>query len=107
MSGIKTATAPVNLVSVKTAFRLEGTASGVGPAVITIFVGLIKFYTIFLPMTTILKFEGRRLVTVLIVLKSTAAIDYFIVTEGVKRRKALDSKIVVVAALLDTFALAV
>lgn len=107
MSGLKGATAPLKLVTVNNTLGFNGTFTEPGPLVTYDFLGLIKCRTMFLPLTILLKFSRSVLITVVVVLNSTAAMDYCVVTGGVSCSNSFASNIIVAAALLDSFAVAV
>ena len=105
VSSIGATATPMGLMSMGATFELRKATSKMKPTIVAVFMKLIGFCAIFLPMAAFLGFRNEELIAILVMLGSATTVSCFVMARNMGHEGTLSSGVIMMTTLLSAFTL--
>ena len=105
VSSIGATATPMGLMSMGATFEMKKATSKMKPTLVAVFMKLIGFCAIFLPVAAMLGFRNEQLIAILVMLGSATTVSCFVMARNMGHEGVLTSSIVMVTTLCSAFTL--
>ena len=105
VSSIGATATPMGLMSMGATFEMKKATSKMKPTLVAVFMKLVGFCAIFLPMATLLGFRNEELIAILVMLGSATTVSCFVMARNMGHEGTLSSGVIMMTTLLSAFTL--
>ena len=105
VSNIGSMATPLGLMAMGAAFDVSKAFAKATPALTAVFMKLIGFCALFLPLAVMLGFRGPKLVAILVMLGSATTVSCYVMAKNMGHEGALTSSVVMLTTLFSGFTL--
>ena len=105
VSSIGATATPMGLMSMGATFEMKKATSKIKPTLVAVFMKLIGFCAIFLPMAAMLGFRNEQLIAILVMLGSATTVSCFVMARNMGHEGTLSSGVIMMTTLLSAFTL--
>ena len=105
VSNVGATTTPMGLMSMGATFEMKKATSKMKPTLVAVFMKLVGFCAIFLPMATLLGFRNEELIAILVMLGSATTVSCFVMARNMGHEGTLSSGVIMMTTLLSAFTL--
>ena len=105
VSSIGATATPMGLMSMGATFEMKKAASKIKPTLVAVFMKLIGFCAIFLPVAAMLGFRNEQLIAILVMLGSATTVSCFVMARNMGHEGTLSSGVIMMTTLLSAFTL--
>ena len=105
VSSIGATATPMGLMSMGATFEMKKATSKMKPTLVAVFMKLIGFCAIFLPMAALLGFRNEELIVILVMLGSATTVSSFVMAKNMGHEGVLSSSVVMLTTLFSAFTL--
>ena len=105
VSSIGATATPMGLMSMGATFEMKKATSKMKPTLVAVFMKLIGFCAIFLPMAALLGFRNEELIAILVMLGSATTVSSFVMAKNMGHEGTLSSGVIMMTTLLSAFTL--
>ena len=105
VSSIGATATPMGLMSMGATFEMKKATSKMKPTLVAVFMKLIGFCAIFLPMAAMLGFRNEQLIAILVMLGSATTVSCFVMARNMGHEGTLSSGVIMMTTLLSAFTL--
>lgn len=105
VSSIGATATPMGLMSMGATFEMKKATSKMKPTLIAVFMKLVGFCAIFLPMASLLGFRNEELIAILVMLGSATTVSCFVMARNMGHEGTLSSGVIMMTTLLSAFTL--
>lgn len=105
VSSIGATATPMGLMSMGATFEMKKATSKMKPTLVAVFMKLIGFCAIFLPMAALLGFRNEQLIAILVMLGSATTVSSFVMARNMGHEGTLSSGVIMMTTLLSAFTL--
>ena len=105
VSSIGATATPMGLMSMGATFEMKKATSKMKPTLVAVFMKLIGFCAIFLPMAAMLGFRNEQLIAILVMLGSATTVSSFVMARSMGHEGTLSSGVIMMTTLLSAFTL--
>ena len=105
VSNVGTTATPMGLMSMGATFELRKATSKMKPTIVAVFMKLVGFCAIFLPMAALLGFRNEELIAILVMLGSATTVSCFVMARNMGHEGTLSSGVIMMTTLLSAFTL--
>lgn len=105
VSSIGATATPMGLMSMGATFEMKKATSKMKPTLVAVFMKLIGFCAIFLPVAAMLGFRNEQLIAILVMLGSATTVSSFVMTRNMGHEGTLSSGVIMMTTLLSAFTL--
>ena len=105
VSSIGATATPMGLMSMGATFEMKKATSKMKPTLVAVFMKLIGFCAIFLPMAALLGFRNEELIVILVMLGSATTVSSFVMAKNMGHEGTLSSGVIMMTTLLSAFTL--
>lgn len=105
VSSIGATATPMGLMSMGATFEMKKATSKMKPTLIAVFMKLVGFCAIFLPMAALLGFRNEELIAILVMLGSATTVSCFVMARNMGHEGTLSSGVIMMTTLLSAFTL--
>lgn len=105
VSSIGATATPMGLMSMGATFEMKKATSKMKPTLVAVFMKLIGFCAIFLPMAALLGFRNEELIAILVMLGSATTVSCFVMARNMGHEGTLSSGVIMMTTLLSAFTL--
>ena len=105
VSSIGATATPMGLMSMGATFEMKKATSKMKPTLVAVFMKLIGFCAIFLPMAAMLGFRNEQLIAILVMLGSATTVSSFVMARNMGHEGTLSSGVIMMTTLLSAFTL--
>ena len=105
VSSIGATATPMGLMSMGATFEMKKATSKMKPTLVAVFMKLIGFCAIFLPMAAMLGFRNEQLIAILVMLGSATTVSCFVMARNMGHEGTLSSGVIMLTTLLSAFTL--
>ena len=105
VSSIGATATPMGLMSMGATFEMKKATSKMKPTLVAVFMKLIGFCAIFLPMAAMLGFRNEQLIAILVMLGSATTGSCFVMARNMGHEGTLSSGVIMMTTLLSAFTL--
>ena len=105
VSSIGATATPMGLMSMGATFEMKKATSKMMPTLVAVFMKLVGFCAIFLPMAALLGFRNEELIAILVMLGSATTVSCFVMARNMGHEGTLSSGVIMMTTLLSAFTL--
>ena len=105
VSSIGATATPMGLMSMGATFEMKKATSKMKPTLVAVFMKLIGFCAIFLPVAAMLGFRNEQLIAILVMLGSATTVSSFVMARSMGHEGTLSSGVIMMTTLLSAFSL--
>ena len=105
VSSIGATATPMGLMSMGATFEMKKATSKMKPTLVAVFMKLVGFCAIFLPMAALLGFRNQELIAILVMLGSATTVSCFVMARNMGHEGTLSSGVIMMTTLLSAFTL--
>ena len=105
VSSIGATATPMGLMSMGATFEMKKATSKMKPTLVAVFMKLIGFCAIFLPVAAMLGFRNEQLIAILVMLGSATTVSSFVMARSMGHEGTLSSGVTMMTTLLSAFTL--
>ena len=105
VSSIGATATPMGLMSMGATFEMKKATSKMKPTLVAVFMKLIGFCAIFLPVAAMLGFRNEQLIAILVMLGSATTVSSFVMARSMWHEGTLSSGVIMMTTLLSAFTL--
>lgn len=105
VSSIGATATPMGLMSMGATFEMKKAISKMKPTLVAVFMKLIGFCAIFLPVAAMLGFRNEELIAILVMLGSATTVSCFVMARNMGHEGTLSSGVIMMTTLLSAFTL--
>lgn len=105
VSSIGATATPMGLMSMGATFEMKKAISKMKPTLVAVFMKLVGFCAIFLPMAALLGFRNEELIAILVMLGSATTVSCFVMARNMGHEGTLSSGVIMMTTLLSAFTL--
>lgn len=105
VSSIGATATPMGLMSMGATFEMKKATSKMKPTLVAVFMKLIGFCAIFLPVAAMLGFRNEQLIAILVMLGSATTVSSFVMARNMGHEGMLSSGVIMMTTLLSAFTL--
>ena len=105
VSSIGATATPMGLMSMGATFEMKKATSKMKPTLVAVFMKLVGFCAIFLPMAALLGFRNEELIAILGMLGSATTVSCFVMARNMGHEGTLSSGVIMMTTLLSAFTL--
>lgn len=105
VSSIGATATPMGLMSMGATFEMKKATSKIKPTLVAVFMKLIGFCAIFLPVAAMLGFRNEQLIAILVMLGSATTVSSFVMARNMGHEGTLSSGVIMMTTLLSAFTL--
>lgn len=105
VSSIGATATPMGLMSMGATFEMKKATSKMKPTLVAVFMKLIGFCAIFLPVAAMLGFRNEQLIAILVMLGSATTVSSFVMARSMGHEGTLSSGVIMMTTLLSVFTL--
>lgn len=105
VSSIGATATPMGLMSMGATFEMKKATSKIKPTLVAVFMKLIGFCAIFLPVAAMLGFRNEQLIAILVMLGSATTVSCFVMARNMGHEGTLSSGVIMLTTLLSAFTL--
>lgn len=105
VSSIGATATPMGLMSMGATFEMKRATSKMKPTLVAVFMKLIGFCAIFLPVAAMLGFRNEQLIAILVMLGSATTVSGFVMARSMGHEGTLSSGVIMMTTLLSAFTL--
>ena len=107
VSSIGATATPMGLMSMGATFEMKKATSKMKPTLVAVFMKLVGFCAIFLPMAALLGFRNEELIAILVMLGSATTVSCFVMARNMGHEGTLSSGVIMMTTLLSAFTLTI
>ena len=105
VSNVGTTATPMGLMSMGATFELRKATSKMKPTIVAVFIKLVGFCAVFLPVAAVLGFRNEELIAILVMLGSATTVSSFVMARNMGHEGTLSSGVIMMTTLLSAFTL--
>lgn len=105
VSSIGATATPMGLMSMGATFELRKATSKMKPTIVAVFMKLVGFCAVFLPVAAVLGFRNEELIAILVMLGSATTVSSFVMARNMGHEGTLSSGVIIMTTLLSAFTL--
>ena len=105
VSSIGATATPMGLMSMGATFEMKKATSKIKPTLVAVFMKLIGFCAIFLPVAAMVGFRNEQLIAILVMLGSATTVSCFVMARNMGHEGTLSSGVIMMTTLLSAFTL--
>lgn len=105
VSSIGATATPIGLMSMGATFELRKATSKMKPTLVAVFMKLVGFCAVFLPVAAVLGFRNEELIAILVMLGSATTVSCFVMARNMGHEGTLSSGVIMMTTLLSAFTL--
>ena len=105
VSSIGATATPMGLMWMGATFEMKRATSKMKPTLVAVFMKLIGFCAIFLPVAAMLGFRNEQLIAILVMLGSATTVSSFVMARSMGHEGTLSSGVIMMTTLLSAFTL--
>ena len=105
VSSIGATATPMGLMSMVATFEMKKATSKMKPTLVAVFMKLVGFCAIFLPVAALLGFRNEELIAILVMLGSATTVSCFVMARNMGHEGTLSSGVIMMTTLLSAFTL--
>ena len=105
VSSIGATATPMGLMSMGATFEMKKATSKMKPTLVAVFMKLVGFCAIFLPVAAMLGFRNEQLIAILVMLGSATTVSSFVMPRNMGHEGTLSSGVIMLTTLLSAFTL--
>ena len=105
VSSIGATATPMGLMSMGATFEMKKATSKMKPTLVAVFMKLVGFCAIFLPMAALLGFRNEEMIAILVMLGSATTVSCFVMARNMGHEGTLRSGVIMMTTLLSAFTL--
>lgn len=105
VSNVGTTATPMGLMSMGATFELRKATSKMKPTIVAVFMKLVGFCAVFLPVAAVLGFRNEELIAILVMLGSATMVSSFVMARNMGHEGTLSSGVIMMTTLLSAFTL--
>ena len=105
VSSIGATATPMGLMSMGATFEMKKATSKIKPTLVAVFMKLIGFCAIFLPVAAMLGFRNEEMIVILVMLGSATTVSCFVMARNMGHEGTLSSGVIMMTTLLSAFTL--
>ena len=105
VSSIGATATPMGLMSMGATFEMKKATSKMKPTLVAVFMKLIGFCAIFLPVAAMLGFRNEQLIAILVMLGTATTFSSFVMARSMGHEGTLSSGVIMMTTLLSAFTL--
>lgn len=105
VSSIGATATPMGLMSMGATFEMKKATSKMKPTLVAVFMKLIGFCAIFLPVAAMLGFRNEQLIAILVMIGSATTVSSFVMARSMGHEGTLSSGVIMMTTLLSAFTL--
>ena len=105
VSSIGATATPMGLMSMGATFEMKKATSKIKPTLVAVFMKLIGFCAICLPVAAMLGFRNEQLIAILVMLGSATTVSCFVMARNMGHEGTLSSGVIMMTTLLSAFTL--
>lgn len=105
VSSIGATATPMGLMLMGATFEMKKATSKMKPTLVAVFMKLIGFCAIFLPVAAMLGFRNEQLIAILVMLGSATTVSSFVMARNMGHEGTLSSGVIMMTTLLSAFTL--
>lgn len=105
VSSIGATATPMGLMSMGATFEMKKATSKMKPTLVAVFMKLVGFCAIFLPMAALLGFRNEEMIAILVMLGSATTVSCFVMARNMGHEGTLSSGVIMMTMLLSAFTL--
>lgn len=105
VSSIGATATPMGLMSMGATFEMKKATSKIKPTLVAVFMKLVGFCAIFLPVAAMLGFKNEQLIAILVMLGSATTVSCFVMARNMGHEGTLSSGVIMMTTLLSAFTL--
>lgn len=105
VSSIGATATPMGLMSMGATFEMKKATSKMKPTLVAVFMKLVGFCVVFLPMAALLGFRNEELIAILVMLGSATTVSCFVMARNMGHEGTLSSGVIMMTTLLSAFTL--
>ena len=105
VSSIGATATPMGLMSMGATFEMKKATSKMKPTLVAVFMQLVGFCAIFLPMAALLGFRNEEMIAILVMLGSATTVSCFVMARNMGHEGTLSSGVIMMTTLLSAFTL--
>ena len=103
VSNVGTTATPMGLMSMGATFELRKATSKMKPTIVAVFMKLVGFCAVFLPVAAVLGFRNEELIAILVMLGSATTVSSFVMARNMGHEGTLSSGVIMMTTLLSAF----
>lgn len=105
VSSIGATATPMGLMSMGATFEMKKATSKMKPTLVAVFMKLVGFCAVFLPVAAVLGFRNEELIAILVMLGSATTVSCFVMARNMGHEGTLSSGVIMMTTLLSAFTL--
>ena len=105
VSSIGATATPMGLMSMGATFEMKKATSKMKPTLVAVFMKLVGFCVVFLPMAALLGFRNEEMIAILVMLGSATTVSCFVMARNMGHKGTLSSGVIMMTTLLSAFTL--
>lgn len=105
VSNVGAIATPMGLMSMGATFEMKKATSKMKPTLVAVFMKLVGFCAIFLPMAALLGFRNEEMIAILVMLGSATTVSSFVMARNMGHEGTLSSGVIMMTTLLSAFTL--
>ena len=105
VSSIGATATPMGLMSMGATFEMKKATSKMKPTLVAVFMKLVGFCVVFLPMAALLGFRNEEMIAILVMLGSATTVSCFVMARNMGHEGTLSSGVIRMTTLLSAFTL--
>ena len=105
VSNVGATATPMGLMSMGATFEMKKATSKMKPTLVAVFMKLVGFCAIFLPMAALLGFRLEEMIAILVMLGSATTVSSFVMARNMGHEGTLSSGVIMMTTLLSAFTL--
>ena len=105
VSSIGATATPMGLMSMGATFEMKKATSKIKPTLVAVFMKLVGFCAVFLPVAAVLGFRNEQLIAILVMLGSATTVSCFVMARNMGHEGTLSSGVIMMTTLLSAFTL--
>ena len=105
VSSIGATATPMGLMSMGATFEMKKATSKMKPTLVAVFMKLVGFCVVFLPMAALLGFRNEEMIAILVMLGSATTVSCFVMARNMGHEGTLSSRVIMMTTLLSAFTL--
>lgn len=105
VSNVGVTATPMGLMSMGATFELRKATSKMKPTIVAVFMKLVGFCAVFLPVAAVLGFRNEELIAILVMLGSATTVSCFVMARNMGHEGTLSSGVIMMTTLLSAFTL--
>lgn len=105
VSSIGATATPMGLMSMGATFEMKKATSKMKPTLVAVFMKLVGFCVVFLPMAALLGFRNEEMIAILVMLGSATTVSCFVMARNMGHEGTFSSGVIMMTTLLSAFTL--